>query len=79
MCVLVYHTDKLFWDMEGVSDLKDLASLAWFVLHILLMLLGQELIKILSENTKIMAWEMDMSLRTMSCNIKQDLGLSNDK
>ena len=53
---------------------KEPAGLAWFICHRLLMQLGQELTKILSNNKKIMAWEMDIVPRTMSRIIKQDLG-----
>jgi hypothetical protein len=58
--------------------IKDPAGLAWFVCHRSLMLLGQELTEILSENKKIMAREKYIVPRTMSCIIK-DLRLSNDK
>ena len=55
---------------------KDLAGLMWFLRHSLSMLLGQELTKILSENKKIMAQEMDIAPRTMSHIIKQDFRLA---
>ena len=57
--------------------IKDPTGVTWFVHHRLLMLLGQELITIVQKQ-KIMAWEMDIALRTMS-RITKDLGLSNDK
>ena len=61
--------------MGGVSDVKVPAGLAWFVRHRLLMLLGQGFTEILPENKKIIAREMDIAQRTMSCIIKQHLGL----
>jgi hypothetical protein len=54
---------------------QDPAGLAWFVHHRLLTLLGQKLTEILSENKKIMAWEMDIAPRNMSHIINQDLEL----
>ena len=67
-----------FWIWEAVSDHKKSGRLH-MVHHRLLTLVGQELAEILSENKKIMAWEMDFAPRTMSRVIKQDLGLSNNK
>jgi hypothetical protein len=55
--------------------IKDPAGLTWFVCHRLLTLLDQEITKILSENKKIVAWEIDIVPRTMSCIIKQDNAL----
>jgi hypothetical protein len=54
---------------------KDPADLALFLLYRLLMLLGQELTKILSKNKEIMTWEIDIVPKTLSRIIKQDLGL----
>ena len=53
MRVFVYRTVKLFLDAGGVRDHKDPADFAWFVRHKLLMLLGQELTKLLSEKKKL--------------------------
>ena len=52
--------------------IKDPASLTWFIRHRLLMLLGQELTKILTKNKKITALEKDIAPRTSHI-IKQDL------
>ena len=43
--------------------------------HLVIGQIGQELTEILSENKKIMAWEIDIAPRTMSCIIKQNLEL----
>ena len=51
MWVSVYCTVKLFLD-TGEVTIKDLAGLVWFICQKSLMLLGQELTKILSENKK---------------------------
>ena len=44
----------------------------WFICHRLLLLLGQELTKIMSDIKKIMAQEIDIVPRNMSHIIKQD-------
>ena len=71
----MYHTVKLFLDTGGVSNCKRSSQPHMILGHRLLMMLGQELSEILSRKPKIMAREMDIALRTMSCIIKQDFGL----
>jgi hypothetical protein len=51
--------------------LKDPAGLVWFIRH---RLLGQ-INRNPPQKQEIMAWEMNIALRTMSCIIKQVLGL----
>jgi hypothetical protein len=79
MRVFVYHTVKLFSNMGAVRDHKRTGRP-----H---MVCTPQVIKAhrsrINENhvqkQRIMTWEMDISLRTMSHIIKYDLGHSNDK
>ena len=71
MCVFVYRTAKLFLGMGRVCKCKTSGRPCMVIHHRLLMLLGQELTKILSKKQKIIAQEMDIMPRTMRCIIKQ--------
>jgi hypothetical protein len=66
-----------FWICE--EYVKDPAGLAWFCTPQVINAVKSRINQNPVRKQKIIAWEMDISLRTTSCIIKQDLGLSNNK